>query len=78
MRADWSKIIAGDIVNFAYRGKNSTQFRTRTCLILNEKHYLGWRSGFTIVRRNKNQAKTTSKNTKQTNNFINNIILKKI
>ena len=39
MRADWSKIIAGDIVKFAYRGKNSTQFRTRTCLILNEKHY---------------------------------------
>ena len=39
MRADWSKIIAGDIVKFAYRGRNSTQFRTRTCLILNEKHY---------------------------------------
>jgi hypothetical protein len=38
-RISWSKIRAGDVVFFRYRGKKEgAKSRRRTCLVLNEKH----------------------------------------
>ena len=38
-RISWSKVSAGDVVFFRYRGKKEgAKSRRRTCLVLNEKH----------------------------------------
>ena len=38
-RISWSKVRAGDVVFFRYRGKKEgAKSRRRTCLVLNEKH----------------------------------------
>ena len=38
-RISWSKIRAGDVVFFRYKGKKEgAKARRRTCLVLNEKH----------------------------------------
>lgn len=37
-RISWSKVTAGDVVRFRYKGLRSGKSRQRTCLILNERH----------------------------------------